>query len=103
MLTPGDVPRDLGAVDVVLPLLHGAYGEDGTIQGLLEMTGARYCGAGVFASAAGMDKEYMKLIFAARGLPIGPYVVVRDRDWATRGRARGHAAMAGRGAQAGAR
>ncbi len=81
VLSPGDVPRDLGAVDVVLPLLHGAYGEDGTIQGLLEMTGARYCGAGVFASAAGMDKEYMKLVFAARGLPIGPYVVVRDRDW----------------------
>ena len=81
-LSPGDVPRDLGQVDVVLPLLHGAYGEDGTIQGLLEMTGARYAGAGVFASAAGMDKEYMKLIFAARGLPVGPYVVVRDRDWA---------------------
>jgi D-alanine-D-alanine ligase len=80
-LSPGDVPRDLGQVDVVLPLLHGAYGEDGTIQGLLEMTGARYAGAGVFASAAGMDKEYMKLIFAARGLPVGPYVVVRDRDW----------------------
>jgi D-alanine-D-alanine ligase len=78
---PGDPPRSLGEVDVVLPLLHGAYGEDGTIQGLLEMAGARYAGAGVFASAAGMDKEYMKLIFAARGLPIGRYVVVRDRDW----------------------
>ncbi|HXP58738.1 MAG TPA: hypothetical protein VN847_27505, partial [Streptosporangiaceae bacterium] len=63
VLSPGEVPRDLGAVDVVLPLLHGAYGEDGTIQGLLEMTGARYAGAGVFASAAGMDKEYMKLVF----------------------------------------
>ena len=49
------VPQDLGAVDVVLPLLHGAYGEDGTLQGLLEMTGTRYVGAGVFASAAGMD------------------------------------------------
>jgi len=85
VLSPGDVPRDLGEVDVVLPLLHGAYGEDGTIQGLLEMTGARYSGAGVFASAAGMDKEYMKLIFAARGLPVGPYVVVRDRDWAAPG------------------
>ena len=81
VLSPGDVPRDLGTVDVVLPLLHGAYGEDGTIQGLLEMTGARYAGAGVFASAAGMDKEYMKLVFAACGLPMGPYVVVRDRDW----------------------
>jgi D-alanine-D-alanine ligase len=79
--SPGDVPRDLGEVDVVLPLLHGAYGEDGTIQGMLEMSGARYAGAGVFASAAGMDKEYMKLIFAARGLPVGPYVVVRDREW----------------------
>jgi D-alanine--D-alanine ligase len=81
---PGDVPRGLGEVDVVLPLLHGAYGEDGTIQGLLEMAGARYAGAGVFASAAGMDKEYMKLIFTARGLPVGRYVVVRDRDWRPR-------------------
>jgi D-alanine--D-alanine ligase len=80
---PGEVPRDLGEVDVVLPLLHGSYGEDGTIQGLLEMTGTRYAGAGVFASAAGMDKEYMKLIIAARGLPIGRYVVVRDRDWSS--------------------
>jgi D-alanine--D-alanine ligase len=79
--SPGAVPRDLGAVDVVLPLLHGAYGEDGTIQGLLEMTGTRYAGAGVFASAAGMDKEYMKLLMSARGLPAGRYVVVRDRDW----------------------
>ncbi len=79
--TPGEVPRDLGEVDVVLPLLHGTYGEDGTLQGLLEMTGTAYAGAGVFASAAGMDKEYMKLIMAARGLPVGRYVVVRDRDW----------------------
>ena len=79
--SPGSVPRDLGAVDVVLPLLHGAYGEDGTLQGLLEMTGTRYVGAGVFASAAGMDKEYMKLLMSARGLPAGRYVVVRDRDW----------------------
>jgi D-alanine-D-alanine ligase len=79
--TPGEVPRDLGEVDVVLPLLHGTYGEDGTLQGLLEMTGTRYAGAGVFASAAGMDKEYMKLIMSARGLPVGRYVVVRDRDW----------------------
>jgi len=78
---PAEVPAGLGDVDVVLPLLHGTYGEDGTIQGLLEMTGIRYAGAGVLASAAGMDKEYMKLLFAARGLPIGPYVVVRERDW----------------------
>ncbi|MGH3421115.1 MAG: D-alanine--D-alanine ligase family protein, partial [Streptosporangiaceae bacterium] len=79
--SPGSVPRDLGEVDVVLPLLHGAYGEDGTLQGLLEMTGTRYAGAGVFASAAGLDKEYMKLLMSARGLPVGRYVVVRDRDW----------------------
>src|ERR1700728_2383749 len=78
---PGEVPRDLGDVDVVLPLLHGTFGEDGTLQGLLEMTRTRYAGAGVFASAAGMDKEYMKLIMSARGLPVGRYVVVRDRDW----------------------
>jgi D-alanine-D-alanine ligase len=78
---PTAVPAELGEVDVVLPLLHGTFGEDGTIQGLLEMAGIRYAGAGVLASAAGMDKEYMKLLFAARGLPIGPYVVVRDREW----------------------
>jgi len=78
---PAAVPPELGEVDVVLPLLHGTYGEDGTIQGLLEMAGIRYAGAGVLASAAGMDKEYMKILFAARGLPIGRYVVVRDRDW----------------------
>jgi len=71
----------LAAVDVVLPLLHGPYGEDGTVQGQLEMAGVRYVGAGVLASAVGMDKEYMKLVFAARGLPLGRYVVVRDRDW----------------------
>jgi D-alanine-D-alanine ligase len=78
---PASLPPGLGEVDVVLPLLHGPFGEDGTIQGLLEMAGIRYAGAGVLASAAGMDKEYMKLLFAARGLPIGPYVVIRDRDW----------------------
>jgi D-alanine-D-alanine ligase len=76
--SPGAALREL---DVVLPLLHGAYGEDGTVQGLLEMTGIRYAGAGVFASAAGMDKEYMKLIMSARGLPAARYVVVQDRDW----------------------
>ena len=75
------VPGVLAGVDVVLPILHGPFGEDGTIQGLLEMAGVRYVGAGVLASAVGLDKEYMKLVFAARGLPICPYVVVRDREW----------------------
>ena len=71
----------LAGADVVLPVLHGPFGEDGTIQGLLEMAGVPYVGAGVLASAVSMDKEYMKLVFAAHGLPICPYVVVRDRDW----------------------
>jgi D-alanine-D-alanine ligase len=82
---PAQVPPGFGDVDVVLPLLHGTYGEDGTLQGLLEMTGIPYAGAGVLASAAGMDKEYMKILFAARGLPVGRYVVVRDRDWGPSG------------------
>jgi len=78
---PGQIPQLLGEVDVVLPILHGPFGEDGTIQGLLEMAGVRYVGAGVLASAVSMDKEYMKMIFKAHGLPVGPHVVVRARDW----------------------
>lgn len=67
----------LASVDVVFPVLHGAYGEDGTIQGLLELAGVPYVGAGVLASAAGMDKEFAKKLFAAEGLPIGDYAVLR--------------------------
>ena len=78
---PGQIPPLLGEVDVVLPVLHGPFGEDGTIQGLLEMAGVPYVGAGVLASAVSMDKEYMKIIFEARGLPVGPHVVVHERDW----------------------
>jgi D-alanine-D-alanine ligase len=78
---PGHVPHVLGDVDVVLPVLHGPFGEDGTIQGLLEMSGVAYVGAGVLASAVSMDKEYMKLIFQAKGLPVGPHVVVHDTEW----------------------
>ncbi len=74
-------PHLLGEVDVVLPVLHGPFGEDGTIQGLLEMAGVPYVGAGVLASAVSMDKEYMKIIFQAKGLPVGPHVVLRERDW----------------------
>ena len=70
----------LGDVDVVFPLLHGPYGEDGTVQGLLELAGTPYVGSGVFASAAAMDKGHMKALFAAAGLPIGPYVVLAPRD-----------------------
>ena len=70
----------LAGVDVVFSILHGPYGEDGTIQGLLEMAGLPYVGAGVFASAAGMDKEFAKKLMAADGLPIGDYVVLRPRQ-----------------------
>ncbi len=64
-------------VDVVFPVLHGRYGEDGTIQGLLEMAGLPYVGAGVFASAAGMDKEYTKKLLRVEGLDVGDFLVVR--------------------------
>lgn len=79
--SPNQVPQELGAVDVVFPLLHGPFGEDGTIQGLLELSDTRYVGAGVLASAVGMDKHYMKVVFEAAGLHVGPYVAVTDRQW----------------------
>jgi D-alanine-D-alanine ligase len=67
----------LTEVDVVFPVLHGAYGEDGTVQGLLEMAGIPYVGANVFASAAAMDKEFTKKLLAADGLPVGRWAVLR--------------------------
>ncbi|GIH92426.1 D-alanine--D-alanine ligase family protein [Planobispora siamensis] len=79
----GEIPVELGRVDVVFPVMHGPFAEDGTIQGLLEMAGVRYVGSGVLASAVGMDKSYMKMVLAASGLPVGPYVTIRDRDWRT--------------------
>ncbi|MEV1053095.1 D-alanine--D-alanine ligase family protein [Streptomyces sp. NPDC049887] len=78
---PGSVPKALGEVDVVFPVLHGPYGEDGTLQGLLELAGVPYVGAGVLASAVGQDKEYMKRVFVSFGLPVGPYAVIRPREW----------------------
>ncbi|SBT92655.1 D-alanine--D-alanine ligase [Streptomyces sp. DI166] len=78
---PGSVPKALGDVDVVFPVLHGPYGEDGTLQGLLELSGVPYVGAGVLASAVGQDKEYMKRVFTSFGLKVGPYVVIRPREW----------------------
>jgi D-alanine-D-alanine ligase len=79
VLEPGAaVGRALTEVDVVFPVLHGAYGEDGTIQGLLEMAGVPYVGSGVFASAASMDKEFTKKLLAAAGLPQGDHAVLRD-------------------------
>ncbi|MEU2657479.1 D-alanine--D-alanine ligase family protein [Streptomyces sp. NPDC007325] len=78
---PGSLPQALGEVDVVFPMLHGPYGEDGTLQGLLELSGIPYVGAGVLASAVGQDKEYMKRVFVSYGLPVGPYEVIRPREW----------------------
>ncbi|MET3350114.1 UNVERIFIED_ORG: D-alanine-D-alanine ligase [Arthrobacter sp. UYEF1] len=78
---PNQVPQELGTVDVVFPLLHGPFGEDGTIQGLLELSDTRYVGAGVLASAVGMDKHYMKVVFESAGLHVGPYIAVTDRQW----------------------
>ena len=72
-------------MDVVFPLLHGPWGEDGTIQGMLEMAGMRYVGSGVLASAVGMDKAYMKVVLAAAGLPVMPSTTVTAREWAEDG------------------
>jgi D-alanine-D-alanine ligase len=76
-------PGVLGAVDVVFPVLHGPYGEDGTVQGLLEMAGVPYVGSGVLASAAAMDKAVAKRLLKSAGLPVAPAVVVRSRRWET--------------------
>ncbi|GAA1340923.1 D-alanine--D-alanine ligase family protein [Arthrobacter roseus] len=78
---PDRLPRSLGGIDVVMPLLHGPFGEDGTLQGLLEMANVRYVGAGVLASAVGMDKHFMKVVFESVGLRVGPYEVITDRQW----------------------
>lgn len=91
-LAPGTLPAvraempaydwdDLRDVDVVLPLLHGPWGEDGTIQGMFEMAGVHYVGAGVLASSVAMDKPFTKTVFAASGLPQVPYVTVLPREW----------------------
>lgn len=88
-LQPGLIPvsdsevmgSEAQAVDVVFPLLHGTYGEDGTVQGLLELANVPYVGSGVLGSAAGMDKHVMKTLFAAAGLPVVPHLLVRRGDW----------------------
>jgi D-alanine-D-alanine ligase len=77
VLEPGRAGEVLAGVDVVFPVLHGPFGEDGTIQGLLEMADLPYVGAGLLASAAGMDKEFAKKLLAADGLPVGDLVVLR--------------------------
>ncbi len=79
--TPAGAVSELGAIDVVFPLLHGAYGEDGTLQGMLELGQIPYVGSGVAASAMGMDKHFMKVVFEAAGLNVGPYTVITDKEW----------------------
>jgi D-alanine-D-alanine ligase len=73
--------EDLGPVDVCFPVLHGPYGEDGTVQGLLASLGVAYVGADVASSAIAIDKSATKSVFKARGLPQGPYLVVRRQAW----------------------
>src|SRR3954454_24182170 len=82
--TPGRLPGEatpMEQLDVILPILHGLYGEDGTLQGMLELADVAYMGCGVLASAVGMDKGVMKAAFAAAGLPQVPYVLIRRSDW----------------------
>jgi D-alanine-D-alanine ligase len=78
---PARPPQTLGEVDVVFPLLHGPWGEDGTIQGMFEMAGVRYVGAGVLASALAMDKAYAKVVLRVAGLPVLPALTVTAREW----------------------
>jgi D-alanine-D-alanine ligase len=78
---PSRPPHTLGEVDVVFPLLHGPWGEDGTIQGMFEMAGVRYVGAGVLASALAMDKAYAKIVLREAGLPVLPSQTVTAREW----------------------
>lgn len=74
--------RSLGDVDVVFPILHGPFGEDGTIQGLLELVGLPYVGSGVLASALGMDKHFTKMILRQAGIDVAPWHTVTAQDWA---------------------
>ena len=73
----GPAPR----VDVMFPVLHGTFGEDGTVQGLLELAGVPYVGAGVLASAVGMDKDVQKRLFREAGLPVVPWLAIRRSEW----------------------
>ncbi len=80
--TAQDLALVLGLrIDVVFPVIHGPNGEDGTLQGLLDLANVPYVGAGVLGSAVGMDKAVMKVLFAARGLPIPDHVVITKREW----------------------
>ncbi|WP_210506311.1 D-alanine--D-alanine ligase family protein [Naasia sp. SYSU D00057] len=73
--------RSLGELDLVFPILHGPWGEDGTVQGMLELVGLPYVGNGVLASALGMDKHFTKTVLEAAGIPVAPWVTLTQREW----------------------
>ena len=81
-LLTSEAVSDLASCDVVFPIVHGTFGEDGTLQGFLEMAGLPYAGAGVAASAIGMDKALMKAIFVEAGIPVAKYGVIRSWEYA---------------------
>jgi D-alanine-D-alanine ligase len=81
-LIPGTQASGLPEVDVIFPVLHGPFGEDGTVQGLLELADIPYVGAGVMASAVGMDKAAMKDLFRSHNLPTPKYLIIKRREWA---------------------
>ncbi len=83
-LVPGATGAAFPPLDVIFPILHGPYGEDGTVQGLLELAGVAYVGCGVLASSVGMDKIVSKQLFQAHGIPVVPYCAIKRRDWETR-------------------
>jgi len=81
----GDGPdRSLGQIDIVFPILHGPYGEDGTIQGMLDILGLPFVGSGVLASSLGMDKHFTKTVLQAAGIPVAPWRTVKRYDWRMR-------------------
>lgn len=83
-VTEGGATRSLGTVDIVFPILHGPFGEDGTIQGMLELYSLPYVGSGVLASSLGMDKHFAKTVIAQAGIAVAPWRTVTDLDWANR-------------------
>ena len=78
---PDGSERVLGDVDIVFPILHGPYGEDGTVQGMLELLGLPYVGSGVLASSLGMDKHFTKTVLTGVGIAVAPWVTVQAREW----------------------
>jgi len=80
-VTDASGTRSLGEIDVVFPILHGRFGEDGTVQGLLELVGLPYVGNGVLASAAGMDKHFTKTVLEAAGIAVAPWVTITRAVW----------------------